>query len=138
MKEAPAYTAFHPRWYRSRVPTYWWLWKWPYLKFVLRELSSVSVAYFVVLTLVQLGSLCEGPEAYAEFQNWLKSPLALVLSAISFFFVLLHTITWFNLAPRAMALRLGGKRVPDVVIAVSNYVVWVIVSAVVAWLLLGG
>ncbi len=138
MKEAPAYTAFHPRWYRSRVSTYWWLWKWPYLKFVLRELSSVSVAYFVVLTLVQLGSLSEGPEAYAEFQNWLKSPLALALSAISFFFVLLHTITWFNLAPRAMALRLGGKRVPDVVIAVSNYVVWVIVSAVVGWLLLGG
>ncbi len=138
MKEAPAYTAFHPRWYRSRVSTYWWLWKWPYLKFVLRELSSVSVAYFVVLTLVQLGSLSEGPEAYAEFQNWLKSPLALALSAISFFFVLLHTITWFNLAPRAMALRLGGKRVPDVVIAASNYVVWVIVSAVVGWLLLGG
>ena len=41
------------------------------------------------------------------------TPLAIVLNGISFFFVLFHTITWFNLAPKAMVMRVQGKRVPD-------------------------
>jgi len=138
MKQAPAYSEFHPRWYRSRVSTYWWLGKWAHLKFILRELSSVFVAFFVVLTLLQIWAVRSGPEAYAEFQEWLRKPLVITLNVISFFFVLFHAITWFNVAPRAMAVRVGGKRVPDVVIAGSNYAAWVVVSAIVAWLLLGG
>ena len=63
---------------------------------------------------------------------------AITLNAISFLFVLLHTITWFNLAPRAVVLRMRGKRVPDLLIAGSNYAAWVVVSAVVAWLILRG
>src|SRR5438132_766531 len=43
------YTEYHPRWYRTRVSTWWWLARWPYLKFILREISSVFVAWFVVV-----------------------------------------------------------------------------------------
>jgi len=85
-----------------------------------------------------ISAVRRGPGAYAEFQEWLRRPLLIVLNGIGFFFVLLHAITWFNLAPRATVVRAGGKRVPDVVIAASNYAAWAIVSAVVAWLLLGG
>jgi succinate dehydrogenase subunit C len=138
MNETPAYTEYHAKWYHKRVSTYWWLWQPSYLKFILRELSSVPVAYFVVLTLLQLDALSEGPEAYAAFQEWLKTPLAIALNVISFFFVLFHTITWFNLAPRAVVVRVRGKRVPDLLIAGSNYVVWLVVSALVAWLILRG
>jgi fumarate reductase subunit C len=138
MKETPAYTAYHPTWYHQRVSTYWWLWQFTYLKFILRELSSVPVAYFVVLTLLQLRVLTQGPEAYAVFQEWLQTPFAIALNGISFVFVLFHTITWFNLTPRALAVRVHGKRVPDLLIAGSNYVAWLIVSAVVAWLILRG
>jgi len=49
---------------------------------------------------------------------------------------LLHTITWFNLAPRAMPIRLGGKRVPEVLVAAPNYVLWMVASAVIAWFVL--
>ena len=132
------YTEFHPRWYRTRVSTYWWLWRWPYLKFVLREISSVFIAFFVVITLLQVRALNRGPEAYAAFQEWLKSPLLLALNAVSFLFVLFHAITWFSLAPQAMVARVRGKRVPDAVVAGTNYVAWLLVSACVAWLILGG
>ena len=40
-----------------------------------------------------------------------------------------HAVTWFNLAPKAMAIRVGGKRLPDLMIAAPNYVAWVVVSA---------
>jgi fumarate reductase subunit C len=135
-KVVPIYSEFHPRWYRPRVSVYWWLGQWQYLKFILRELSSVFVAAFVVITLFQLRALRHGPEAYARFQHWMQTPLAIALSIISFFFVMLHTITWFNLAPRAMPIRVRGKRVPEFLVAAPNYAFWLVVSVAVAWLVL--
>jgi fumarate reductase subunit C len=118
------------------VSTYWWLGKWHYLKFVLRELSSIFVAYFVVITLLQIHSISRGPEAYARFEERMRNPLMIALDAISFLFMLFHTISWFNLAPRAMVARLGGRRVPEILIAGSNYVAWLVISASVAWFIL--
>jgi len=131
-----ARSEFHPRWYRERVSTWWWLGEWHYLKFILRELTSISVAWFVVLTLFQLRALLHGPEAYARFTGRLQSPFMIALNAIAFCFVMFHTITWFNLAPRAMPVRMGGKRVPEFLVAAPNYVLWIAVSAFVGWLLL--
>ncbi|OLC85510.1 MAG: hypothetical protein AUH88_06410 [Acidobacteria bacterium 13_1_40CM_4_61_5] len=135
---APGYSLFHPRWYRPRVSTYWWLHQWSYLKFVLRELSSIFVALFVVITLLQLRALSHGPQAYADFQKWMKSPAVIALNAVSFVFVLFHVVTWFHLAPRAMAVRFAGKRVPELLIVGANYAAWVAISVVVAWFLRGG
>lgn len=136
--DTPPYTEFHPRWFRTRVSTYWWLHQWSYLKFVLRELSSIFVAYFVVTTLLQLRALSHGPQAYADFQRWMRNPVVIGLNAISFLFVVFHSVTWFQLAPRAMAVRLRGRRIPDPLIVAANFVAWLVISAVVAWFLLGG
>ncbi|HEV3375015.1 MAG TPA: hypothetical protein VG051_04875 [Candidatus Acidoferrum sp.] len=135
---APGYTLNHPRWYRARVSTYWWLHQWVYLKFVLRESTSVFVAFFVVTTLMQLRALSRGPQAYENFQKWLQNPLVIALNVVSFLFVLYHSVTWLSLAPKAMAVRIRGKRVPDLLITGTNYAAWLVISAVVAWFLLGG
>jgi fumarate reductase subunit C len=127
-----------PKTFRPRVSTYWWLGRWPYLKFILRELSSVSVAWFVVITLLQIRALKHGPSDYLAFQDWLRNPVLIAMNAIALLFVLFHAVTWFNLAPKAMAVRLGGKRVPGLLIAAPNYVAWIAVSAFVAWMLLRG
>ena len=136
MSQTPNYTKYHPRWYRKPVSTYWWSHKWAYLIFILRELSSIFVAYFVTIILWQLCTLVRGPEAYAQFQDWLKSPFFIALNVISFFFVIFHTITWFNLTPKAMVVRIGGKRVPNLLVAGPNYVAWLAISAIVAWFIL--
>lgn len=130
------YTEFHPRWYRKRTSTFWWLGRWPYLRFILRELSSIAVALAVLLTLLQIRALLAGPQAYARFQQTLRSPIVVLFSVVAFFFVLFHSITWFNLGPKAMAVRVRGKRIPDLFLAAPNYVVWAVVSGVVAWLVL--
>ena len=131
-------TEYLPKSYHVRTSTYWWLSRWAYLKFILREASSVFVAWAVVVTLLQIRALTRGPEAYAELQNWLRSPLVLAMNTVSFFFVLFHAVTWFNLAPKAMAVRVRGKRLPSVAIAAPNYAAWVAISAAVAWFLLRG
>ena len=133
---APIYTEYHPRWYRPRVSVYWWLGEWRYLKFILRELSSVFVAMAVVMTLLQLRALRTGPEAYARLQQRLQTPAAIAISVVTLFFVVFHTITWFNLAPSAMPIRVRGKRLPDFLLAAPNYALWLVVSLGVAWLVL--
>lgn len=131
-----AYTEYHPRWYRKRVSTWWWLARWSYLKFILREISSVFVAWFVVVLLLMIDALSKGAHAYADFQAWLRNPVIVLLNVVSLFFVLFHAVTWFNLAPAAMVVRVGGKKVPGALIAGSNYAAWVVVTAVIAWFLM--
>ena len=132
------YTEYPAKGYRVRMSTYWWLGQRAYLKFILRELSSIFVAWFVIETLLQIRAVNRGPEAYAAFQSFFRNPLVIALNVISFFFVVFHAVTWFNLAPKAIAVRLGGKRVPALLIAGPNYAAWLIISAFVAWLLLRG
>jgi fumarate reductase subunit C len=120
------------------MSVWWWLKDRAYTKFVLREMTSVFVAFFAMLYLWQLRAVAEGPDAYARFMARLKTPPFLILDAVALLFVLFHTITWFNLTPTAMVVRVKGKRVPDRIVAGSNYVVWVIVSGVVAWIFTRG
>ena len=131
------YTPYHPKWYRRRVSVWWWLQNRSYTTFVLRELTSISVACFAVLSLWQLRTLVQGPEAYAHFLARLRTPLFLVLNSMAFLFVLFHTVTWFNLAPKAIVVRLQGRRVPDWVVAGLNYLACVLLSGAVVWILRG-
>jgi succinate dehydrogenase subunit C len=43
---------YHPRWWWPRMSTYWWLGRRSYLTFILRELSSIFIAWFVVYVLL--------------------------------------------------------------------------------------
>ena len=138
MKTATRYVGQPPKWYLVRMSTWWWLGSWKFLKFILRELSSVFVAYSAVLLLLLARALSRGPDAYAEFQQGLKHPLVILLNLTSLFFVLFHAMSWFNLAPKAMPVRVQGKRVPDALVAASNYALWLVMSVIVAWLLLRG
>lgn len=138
MGSKAAYTPYHPRWYRRRVSVWWWLESWSSTKFILRELTSVGVAYAALVLLWKLRALGAGPEAYGRFLAAMKSPLFIALNCVGSLLVLFHAVTWFNLAPKAMVVRLGGRRLPPWVVAGLNYLAWLVVSAVVAWLALRG
>ena len=138
MSESPVYREYHPRWIRPRMSTYWWLRRVSYLAFILRELSSIFVAWFVVYLLMLLRAIGQGDLRYQEFLVWSRSPLVLALNLVSLLFIVFHAITWFNLAPKAMVVRVGHTHVPGFLIAASNYGAWLVASAVVAWLVLGG
>ena len=135
-RSVPPHTPYHPRWYRTPVSTYWWMQQWSYFRFVLRELTSLGVAYSCVILLCFIRALSLGPEAYEALQRRLASPVVVLCTAISLLLVLFHTITWFSLSAHAMAVRVGGKRIPGVLITASNYVAWLVISGTLVWLLL--
>ena len=134
--ENPRYTEYHPKWYRTRMPIFWWIHEWPHIRFITRELTSVFVAGYAIVLLLFVRALTKGPQAYEAFLTCLKSPVSIALSTIALLFVIFHSVTWFNLAPKALVLHLGKKRIPGVMIVTSNYVAWGIVSIVVAWIIL--
>ena len=115
---------------------WWWLQNRAYFKFVIRELTSIFVAAFAVLTLWQIRVLGQGPDAYVAFANRLGTPGFAVLNSVALVFVLYHSMTLFNLAPTAVVVRVGDKRVPNWLIAGMHYVAFMVLSAVVAWVLL--
>ncbi len=122
------------RLYRPRVSTWWWTRKRSYFVFVMRELSSIFIAWFVLYLVLFLYAVGRGEGAYQRFLDWAASPWVTVLNVVALVFVLLHTVTWFSLTPQAMAVRMAGRRVPAWQIVVGQYVGLVVVSGFVFWL----
>ena len=120
--------------YRPRVSTWWWTRKRSYFVFVMRELSSIFVAWFVVYLVLFVYGVGQGEAAYRRFLDWAASPWVTVLNVVALVFALLHTVTWFNLTPQAMAVRVAGRRVPSFHIIAGQYTGLVVVSAFVLWL----
>jgi fumarate reductase subunit C len=129
--------SFYARWYRPRISRLWWLRRRSYLLFVIRELSSVFVAWFVVYLLLLVRAVSQGEREYQRFLDLSANPWMLALNVVALFFVVFHSVTWFMVAPQAMVVRLRGRRVPGAWILVLNYLAWAVLSALMAWVILG-
>jgi fumarate reductase subunit C len=120
--------------YRPRVSIWWWTRKRTYFVFVMRELSSIFVAWFVVYLLLLVYAVARGEAAYQRFLDWASAPWVIALNVVALAFVLLHMVTWFSLTPQAMAVRVMGQKVPSFHIVAGQYTGMVVVSAFVLWL----
>jgi fumarate reductase subunit C len=134
----PAYRPYHPKWRRERMPIFWWLGQLSYVKFISRELTSLAVGYGAVLLLAELVALSRGEAAHALFLRLLAAPpvvgFHLLVCAALFF----HAVTWLNLAPKALVVRLAGRRLPDWAVVAAHYLAWLVASGVVVWFFLRG
>jgi fumarate reductase subunit C len=120
--------------WRRPISTWWWLRKRTYFVFVMRELSSLFVAWLVVYLLMFLWAVGRGEGAYADFVDWAGTPWVVGLNVVALLFLALHVVTWFNLTPQAMVVTLGSRPVPAAVVIASQYAGLVVVSAFVVWL----
>jgi fumarate reductase subunit C len=148
--------------YRQPVSRLWWAKRRTYFVFVMRELSSVFVAWVAVFLMVMVFAIGRGETAYQRFLDWAASPVVVVVNVVALVFLLLHTVTWFvltahatairvggrrvlamrearvagRIVPAATAVRVGGRRVPAAMVIASQYVGLAVVSAFIAWLVL--
>lgn len=123
------YHTYHPRWLRRRMSTYWWLEKWPYVKFILRELSSVFVAWCVVFLLLLVRAIARSPESYTSFlEDFACHPAVLVVNVIALLFLVFHSVTWLSLAPQAIVAHIGTKKVPPFLIGAAHFGAWFAIS----------
>ena len=121
--------------YRRPISTWWWLRKRSYFLFVMRELSSLFVAWLVLFLLlfVRGGLPGRGRRTTTSSTGRRPAPCSCV-NVIAFAFLLLHTVTWFGVTPQAMDLRLRGRKVPTAAVLGAQYVALAVVSGFVFWL----
>ena len=132
------HTRHHPKWHRRRIPIFWWLGDASYTRFIVRELTSLAVGYAALVLVFQVWSLDRGPEAYDRFVHWLQLRPVVTLHVVVLAALVYHSVTWLNLAPKALVLRVAGRRLPSAVILLLHYAGWLVASAAVLWLLLAG
>lgn len=122
--------------YKRHMNIFWWANRWIHIKFIARELTSICVAAYVILLLFYVRAILNGPQAFEEFSAILKSPIVIAVHVLMLVGLLFHSITWFNLAPKAMVIKLGKNNIPGVVIALMNYLGWFAISLFFVWLFL--
>jgi len=122
------------RYYRRRMPLLWWTRRRSYALFMARELSSLFVGLFIVELLLLVRAVARGATAYNAFLDAMARPAVIVLNLVALAFVLLHAVTFANLTPRAMIVRVRGRRVPPRAVLASVYLGWLVVSVLLTWL----
>jgi fumarate reductase subunit C len=120
--------------YRRPISVWWWTRKRTYFLFVMRELSSLFIAWLVLYLLLFVRAVSRGEAAYADFLDTASSPWLVALNVVAFAFLLLHTVTWFSLTPKAMVVSVRGRPVPAAAILAGQYAALAVVSALVFWL----
>ena len=118
--------------YRPPMPATWWLRHRRYFLFMMRELSSVFVALFVLLYLYEFFLLSKGPQVYGLFQESLRSAGFLVFYAVALVFALYHTCTWFGVLGKIQVVRLGNWTVPPGLVTAGAFGAWIIASLFIA------
>ena len=110
----------------------WWLQRPAYTQYMLREVTALFVGGYAVFLIVLVYRATQGPDAFATFVDGLKSPVSIALHLLTLLMALYHTVTWLNAAPKALVFWRGEERVPDETIIVGSYVVWIVISLLVA------
>lgn len=109
-----------------------WIFRHPrYVRYMVREFSCLFIGGWTLLMVWGLKQLSEGPAAWAVFLEVLKTPESIAFHVLALAFAVYHSITWFNLTPKALPLQRGETFVPDGVISGAHFAAWAVLSLVV-------
>ena len=112
-----------------------WIFRHPrYLRYLAREFSCLFIGGWTLLMVWGLKRLAEGPAAWAAFLEFLKSPASIAFHVLALGFAAYHSITWFNLTPKALPLQIGEEFVPDAAISGAHFGAWAALSLAVLYL----
>ena len=118
-----------------REMTFRWIFRHPrYLRYMVREFSCLFIGGYTLLLVWGLKQLAEGPGAWVAFLEWLKSPASIAFHVLALGFAAYHSITWFNLTPKALPLQIGEAFVPDGAISGAHFAAWAALSLAVLYL----
>jgi len=119
------------------MPLLWWLRSRAYVLFMVRELTSVLIAAYLVVFLIFLQRIAAGPSSYESFLRWLAQPAVLAFHLVALAAALYHSVTWLQLTPMTIVIRIRGRRVPAATIVAANFAVWGALSVLIVWLVMG-
>jgi fumarate reductase subunit C len=109
----------------------WWLGRPRYVRYMMRELTSLFIGLYCAGLTLGLVCLAKGSSAWDAFLAAAASPPAVLLQLLCLAAAVYHSITWFAVTPKAMPLTLRGEPLPSAAIIGTHYAAWAVVSLVV-------
>ena len=120
---------------RAFSKTTWYMRNGRYKVYMLREVTCLLVGFYAFLTIFALAALAAGPDQWNGFLAAQQNPVMIVFHGIALlYFLVYQTFAWFKLAPKAMPVQLGEKKLPGSIIVIAHYVAWAVLSAFIFWL----
>lgn len=114
--------------YHRPVTADWWRKTGLYRFYMLREGTALPALLFSVELIFGLYALKHGAESWAAFVNFLQHPVLLLLNLIALAAALLHSKTWFELAPKASIIVIGDKKLSSGPIVKSLWLAMALIS----------
>ena len=107
-----------------------------YKVYILRELTSFLVVFYSFLTIYGLSALAsDSADRWSAFLASQQGTGMIIFHGLALlYFLFFQTFPWFKLAPKAMPVQLGEKKLPDSYIIIGHYVAWVVISVFIFWL----
>lgn len=106
----------------------WWQHSGFYRFYMLRESTAVPSLWFSCELIFGVFALKHGAESWAQFVDFLQHPVVLLLNLASLAAALLHSKTWFDLAPKAAIIIVKGEKLPPEPLVKGLWVVMVVLS----------
>jgi len=98
---------------------------------MVRELTSLFIGIYSGVLVMGLVSLAQGQSAWDSFLMTLSSTPGVLVQLVCLLFATYHSVTWFALTPKAMAVMVRGQPVSAKTIIRIHYAAWAAVSLIV-------
>lgn len=122
--------------YLAPVSTNWWRQLAFYRFYMLREGTALPALWFSLELIFGLYALKGGSESWASFVDFLQHPAILLFNLATLAAALLHSKTWFGLAPRAAIVMVKGEKLKPQPIIFALWIVTLLVTLTALWLAL--
>jgi fumarate reductase subunit C len=100
----------------------WWRRDPYFVRYMIRESSSVFLAIYAVILLVGLLRLSQGEAAFNAWRAALTSPVSIVFHWLALLTVSYHAYTWWKVAPKTGPdIRIAGRALPEMVITAGGW-----------------
>ncbi|TNH42803.1 fumarate reductase subunit FrdC [Photorhabdus luminescens] len=109
----------------------WWQKLGFYRFYILRESTAVTTTWFSILLIYGLFALKSGAQSWDEFVTFLQNPVILLINLITLLGALLHTKTWFELAPKAANIVIKSEKMGPEPIIKLLWAVTIIVTTII-------
>jgi fumarate reductase subunit C len=90
----------------------WWRQNTFFVKYMIREATALFVLLYCAILITGLYQLNNGNAAWNAWLANLTHPVFIVFHCTALAATLYHTVTWFQLAPKIMVVRIGGWTAP--------------------------
>ncbi len=117
--------------YVRPMPANWWQKLGFYRFYMLREGTALPAVWFSIVLISGLFALKNGAESWAGFVGFLQNPVVVIINLIALAAALLHTKTWFELAPKAANIIVKDEKMGPEPIIKGLWGVTIVVTVVI-------